>query len=480
MRWSIVKLIWGRELRDLLRDRRTLFMMLGLPVVLYPVFGVVGFAFALSMLGLPLRVGVVGGENLPKATPKSYGTGPAADVAWLAAAPTGGDGPERLVAAWALSSAAQRFADPPPLLLDGKFIEPPGDTPHEGELEPIPLADADPAALADRRVDVILVVPPDLMDQLARGGKATVKLQGREGDETSKLAARRLNAALKLWQQRLKEARFVQKGLPPDFDEAIEVEDETAGKTEVDKAAAGLRDALSKVFPFILVMWTLAGALHPAIDLCAGEKERGTMETLLISPTSRGEIVAGKFLATWVFSAGTALWNLAFMGGGAWLLGLVLPFPVLRLAGLGWCAFMVLPLAALFSAVSLGLGVYARSTKEGQYYLMPVFFVTLPLILLSLAPGIELTVGYSLVPVTGLSLLLQKLLSVAPQSPYLWAYFVPVFGSQAACLALALWWAVRQFHREDVLFREAERLDLGQRLRRLLGRRPKPEVPPPD
>jgi sodium transport system permease protein len=222
-------------------------------------------------------------------------------------------------------------------------------------------------------------------------------------------------------------------------------------------------------------MWTLAGALHPAIDLCAGEKERGTMETLLISPASRGEIVGGKFLATWVFSAGTALWNLTFMGGGAWLLGLALPFPVLRLGGLAWCAFMVLPLGALFSAVCLGLGVYARSTKEGQYYLMPLFFVTLPLILLSLAPGVELNVWYSLIPVTGLALLLQKLLSVSPQTPYLWAYFVPVFGSLAACLALAFWWAVRQFNREEVLFREAERLDLRYRLRRLFGRRPPPD-----
>ena len=61
-------------------------------------------------------------------------------------------------------------------------------------------------------------------------------------------------------------------------------------------------------------MWSLAGALYPAVDLCAGEKERGTMETLLISPASREEIVWGKFLTIWVFSAATALLNLLSMG----------------------------------------------------------------------------------------------------------------------------------------------------------------------
>ena len=67
----------------------------------------------------------------------------------------------------------------------------------------------------------------------------------------------------------------------------------------------------------MLVMWSLAGALYPAIDLCAGEKERGTMETLLISPANRVEIVAGKFLAVWTLATVTAWWNLLWMGGGS-------------------------------------------------------------------------------------------------------------------------------------------------------------------
>ena len=84
-------------------------------------------------------------------------------------------------------------------------------------------------------------------------------------------------------------------------------------------------DMLVRIFPFMLVMWSLAGALYPAVDLCAGEKERGTMETLLISPAGREEIVWGKFLTIWVFSAATALLNLASMGLTTWRSPVSLP-----------------------------------------------------------------------------------------------------------------------------------------------------------
>src|SRR5262245_52969993 len=217
----------------------------------------------------------------------------------------------------------------------------------------------------------------------------------------------------------------------------------------------------------MLVMWALAGALYPAVDLCAGEKERGTMETLLISPASREEIVGGKFLTIWVFSAATALLNLASMGGTAWLFGGALPQAILRPAALVWCVLLVLPLAAFFSALCLAVGAYARSSKEGQYYLMPLFLVTMPLIFLTLAPGVELSPFYSLVPVTGVALLLQKLMAAGTPGGQLGLYFVPVLVPMVIYGWLALKWAVEQFKREEVLFREAERLDVRLWLRRL-------------
>src|SRR2546422_7387494 len=111
-------------------------------------------------------------------------------------------------------------------------------------------------------------------------------------------------------------------------------------------------------------MWTLAGALYPAVDLCAGEKERGTMETLLISPAGREEIVLGKFLTIWVFSAGTALLNLLSMGISTWQLSSAVPGTAFRLGVAFWGVVLLLPLSAFFSALCLAVGAYARSSKE--------------------------------------------------------------------------------------------------------------------
>src|SRR3989442_845746 len=170
-------------------------------------------------------------------------------------------------------------------------------------------------------------------------------------------------------------------------------------------------DLLVRIFPFMLVMWSLAGALYPAVDLCAGEKERGTMETLLITPAGREEIVLGKFLTIWVFSTVSAILNLLSMGITTWQFGSRLPQGTLPVGALVWCIILSLPLSALFSAVSLAIGAYARSSKEGQYYLMPLFLVTMPLIFLTLAPGVDLSPFYSLVPVTGVALLMQRLMA---------------------------------------------------------------------
>ena len=79
-------------------------------------------------------------------------------------------------------------------------------------------------------------------------------------------------------------------------------------------AQRGGGQRLGRLFPFLLVMMSLTGAFYPAIDLCAGEKERGTMETLLISPASRTEIVMGKFFTVMLASVMTALLNLVSMG----------------------------------------------------------------------------------------------------------------------------------------------------------------------
>ena len=135
------------------------------------------------------------------------------------------------------------------------------------------------------------------------------------------------------------------------------------------------------MFPFLLVMMSLTGAFYPAIDLCAGEKERGTMETLLISPASRSEIVLGKFLTVMLASVMTAVLNLVSMGltgiqlasqvgtlsaeagrRSAVAASSVIAPPTLQAAI--WMMLLLIPLAALFSAVCVSLAVLAQ--HEGR------------------------------------------------------------------------------------------------------------------
>jgi len=178
------------------------------------------------------------------------------------------------------------------------------------------------------------------------------------------------------------------------------------------------------------------------------------METLLISPAERSEIVLGKFLATTTFAFASVIWNVLWLMGGALLLEGLFGKPIVNLPGLLACVVLGLPLAMLFSAVCIALGVLARSTKEGQYYLMPLMLITMPLALLSMMPSTELNATTCWIPVTGAMLLQQRMLSVTP-GPTPWEYFPPVLFSLAVWIAIALVLAIRQFKREDVLFREA-------------------------
>jgi sodium transport system permease protein len=492
MRWSIIRLIWHRELRDQLRDRRTIFMIAVLPILLYPVAGFGVMQLALGFLNQSSVVGIAGTDNLLPWAPAPAPPAPGSVAAWLAFTPPPPSTPLGSIAH--LGSAAglalgQPSRDYPPLIqmsdgqpaFNSRYVESNSSLPLRQSLRlrrvDIPLSSAqspaevldhiDPSLLEQRKIDVLLVVPEGFQKRLSEGGKATLYVITREKDETSRLVNMRVTGVINRWRRDLKEVRLARQGLPIDFDEVVTIQDPQRAKPAAKQEEEGLFSVLVRIFPFILVMWSLAGALYPAVDLCAGEKERGTMETLLISPAGREEIVLGKFLTIWVFSAATALLNLLSMAGTTWQFGGAMPGAGFRPMALFWGVVLLLPLSAFFSALCLAVGAYARSSKEGQYYLVPLFLVTMPLIFLTLAPGVELNAFWSMVPVTGVALLLQKLMAQSHQGG-LWLYFVPVLAPMMVYGWLALRWAIGQFQREEVLFREAERLDIGLWLQRLL------------
>src|SRR5271166_3230187 len=176
MRWSIIRLIWFRELRDQLRDRRTIFMIAVLPILLYPLLGLGMMQLARGLLGKPNVIGILGSENLPRSTPVFVSPWPLAPADPLAGIPP-------LLSAAGIQLASRQFEYPALLIFrDGQFgIDPlyldnsndeqgPEIVILKGSLAPLPrgpesiqdwLDKIDRTALdKDKSVDVILVVPP--------------------------------------------------------------------------------------------------------------------------------------------------------------------------------------------------------------------------------------------------------------------------------------------------------------------------------
>lgn len=455
VRWSNVWTIFRREVRDQVRDQRTLFMIFILPVLLYPLIGLGAAKITEAFAEKERTVVIVGADRLPKASAQT----------------------PRL-----LNSEENRF-DP------GLF-----DNPADGDrLIVREVGDAPPwndpakrrALLRAGEADAVLLIPSNLVQTLEKQERVEIPIAYNSADERSQLTYLRVSRVLDRWNERIREQRRLQEGKPEGATEPVRSEAQDVARAEEAGGAVW-----AKIFPFLLVLMALTGAFYPSVDLCAGEKERGTMETLLISPASRPDIVLGKFFSVMLASNVMALLNLASMGVTAWALAQqfhsapmgaagagatsrLLAAP--SLASAGWMLLLLLPLTGFFSALCLALAVMARSMKEGQYYMTPLYMVAMPMAFVVVTPGVELDLFTSLLPVTGVSLLLRTLM----QGDYELArrYFLVVLVPIVICGLLALRWAVDQFKSEKVLFRAGERFDAGGWLRHLW--RDKPLVPTP-
>ncbi len=185
---------------------------------------------------------------------------------------------------------------------------------------------------------------------------------------------------------------------------------------------------------------TITGAVYPAIDLTAGERERGTMEALIASPIPRFALLLSKYVAVITVAMLTAVANLTSM----WL--------TLNLTGVGkillgeqgfspWAMLQILPLllifACFFSAVLLALCSFARSFKEAQAYLIPVMLVSLAPGVLSLMPGIEFTPTLAIVPLVNMVLLARDILTGTPAIIPAFAAVISTLVYAAAVLSIA-------------------------------------------
>ncbi|HEY5228971.1 MAG TPA: ABC transporter permease, partial [Opitutaceae bacterium] len=302
-----------------------------------------------------------------------------------------------------------------------------------------------------KKVRAAVEIPPGFEGSLASGAAPTVTVYDYQNELKSGIAADQLTNFFTGLRERATAKLLKAHGLSPKIARPFDIARKNVAAPE--KVGGNL---IGGLVPYLIVMLCLVGATYPAIDLTAGEKERGTMETLLCSPASRTDIVLGKFLMVLTGSLSAVFFSLLSLGATTLALARAVAsgaanggLPKIDPMGLLGVLAMVVPVAVLFSALVFSISLFAKSQKEAQSYLTPLMLAVIMPCGIALLPGIELSFGLALIPIANVSLVCKEMLS----GVWHWGYIGVIFGSTAVYAAAALAVAVRMFGREGVLFR---------------------------
>ncbi len=395
--------VYRKELRDSLRDRRTLIGMIIIPTLMIP--GIMAVAVGVST----------------KMVNKARGEVPTVMV-------LGGDDSPVLRAALA--------ADP--------------------KLHLVRTAANWKQQISDKQLRAAVEIPAGFDAALDRGTPAEVRIYNYDGELRSGFAVGELRNFLSDYREKTVTARLAGRGLPVALVQPFEVKTQNVAPPE--KVGGNLVGGL---IPYLFILLCYTGAMYSAMDLTAGEKERGTMETILCSPVARTDLVLGKFLMVLTASLTAALISMISMGLTFVVGGIMMgvprmttaakagPLPMLDPAGLLLVLAMVLPVAVLFSAVLLAVSLFAKSIKEASSYVSPMIIVIIIPAMMGLMPGVELNARLALVPILNIALVSKELVS----GVFHWQYLALIFGSTCVYAAAALAFCVHLFNREEVLFR---------------------------
>jgi len=396
-----VGIVYRKELTEALRDRRTLISTLIVPLVLFPVL-TAGLGAAIASL-----VGKAQ-EEVPKVMLRG-----------------GQDSP-------AIIAGLRK--------LDKIEIVP--ETPNWKD------------QIINKEVRAAIEIPPGFQAAVAEGKSDTVTILKYQGEMKSEIATGKIEKFLKDYRDDVVKARLTAKNVPDTVLKPFEVKQENVAPPEKVGGAA-----FGGVIGYMVILLCLTGGMYPAMDLTAGEKERGTMETILSSPISRMHLVLGKFFLVLTTSLVTAALSVTSMGVSFAVLEHLHAFDKagsdagqlqLRI-GLGTVVsvfIMVLPLAVLFSAALMTIALFAKSYKEAQSYVTPLMFIVIIPAIAAMLP-IDLTSKLALVPILNASLLCKELVT----GTYHWNFIAIIFSSTCVYAAAALFLAIKMFQRESVLFR---------------------------
>jgi sodium transport system permease protein len=420
-----------RDLLEFVRDRRTLFITLLLPVATYPILALA------TALGVRTAAEEIEAERAP--TPLVLVVS-GADAAPLA---------ERIAA---LAGTADRSGWP-----SSVTVRVGAATEARRQLD---------GGTADAWIEV------DAGFVAALDGRGTAVLPVAIGPDRPPRVREQLDAVMRSLARVTRDRRVAAAGLPASILEPFELR----YPKPVSRPAPPARNILATVSGSVLVLLavlTMTGAFYPAIDAIAGEKERGTIETLLIAPCTAAALVAGKFLAVFAVTLATLLANVASLVATTAVAARLLPDGLsLAFAGgsVGRVAVLVLAftgLAALAAATSLAVTTASRSMKEAQNTLTPVILLVSALAGAALVPGLGAHGALPAVPFTGQVLVARAAIGSAEEAvagP--WSLVLPLalsLVSAAVLTWLLLALAALMLTDEEILFRGPDAAPRGLR-----------------
>lgn len=270
---------------------------------------------------------------------------------------------------------------------------------------------------------------------------------------TSQEARRRVIQALDAYRDELVAQSFRSEGVALEPATLLSVE-----KQNVASDARMSGATLGRLLPLVLILLLVTGGSFAALDLLAGEKERGTLETLYIHPIPTGCVVWGKFLVILATSLVSVILNLLGVALALWVgtvadlslpvadgVSLSLPAPGVLVGTL----LLTVPLAVLTSAMLLALSAYAGSFREAQTYLLPLTLLVLVAVLPALSPLAELESILILVPFCNVALAVREML----RGDATWWPCLAVFLVTSVYARFALTYVATLLRRENIVLR---------------------------
>ncbi len=408
MNFKKIIIIYKKELLDLLRDRRTIITSLVLPVVLYP----------LLMIGLSSMM-TRQESKLEKQTAMVYVKDSVMNESSL------------LIEQELESLENFQIMDKFTIFHKESFLE----------------------MIEDNSIQALI----EIQDSTSLSGFKVLNIfiYYNKSNEKSTLAYSNISSFLKDIELELIGKRLHKININEEILNAVEIREENIAPPE---KMFGF--ALGKFLPYLLIILTLSSASVIASDLVAGEKERGTLETILVSAAHRNELVIGKYLTIITISITTVLLNLFSMfvsfrhilsQSAANLDGFQLP-----LGNFALILILMFPFITLFSAILLSISTYSRNIKEAQSYQMPLLFGSIMLSMVCFLPGFELNLGFALIPIVNFSLLIRDIM----MSDYNVVNLFIVIGSTIILDIIMVTISIKLFHTESVLFRTSEEKSL--------------------